>query len=151
MLRLEHGMPHGRRQVHVQQGQRPERVAGPLPTGVEVQIEATYNLQNAVGFAATSEGAIASMYASLGESTTSVLKNDVFFSAAFGVDTANVGIRSASAPVVTQTPQPTPVPPPPATPAPTPAIPAPTPSSGNSLCVSMTSALAALLVLALFW
>jgi len=120
-------------------------------TGAEVQIEATYNLQNAVGFAATSEGAIASMYASLGESTTSVLKNDVSFSAAFGVDTANVGVRSASAPVVTQTPQPTPVPPPPATPAPTPAIPAPTPSSGNSLCVSMTSVLAALLLLALFW
>jgi len=123
-------------------------------TGAEVQVEATFNLQKAPGFSANSEAEITNMYQALGESTVSIVKTDTSLAQQFGIDTANVGTRSATAPVQSQTPVPTPNPPPPPTPAPTPPPPTtvtPAPSSANSLRVSMTTVLAALLMLALFW
>jgi len=131
-------------------------------SGSEVQLEATYNLEKATGFAATSETAISSMYAQLSESTTTVLKEDASFASQFGVDQKNVGSRSASAPVITQTPSPTPNPPPPETkppppppattaPVPSTSAPSPKPSSAYSLHVPVTTVLAALFLLALFW
>lgn len=120
----------------------------------EVQVEATFNLRNAVGFAATSEGAIADAYAALATSAVSIIRTDRTFAEEYGVDTANVGTRAASAPVQTVTPAPTPSPPRPTTIAPTPPPPtteAPTPSSAYSLRVSMTTVLAALFLLVLYW
>ena len=65
----------------------------PFSDTTQVQVEATYNLRNAVGFPAFSEQAIADAYAALGLGTLDILKTDSMFAAAFGVDRANVGVR----------------------------------------------------------
>ena len=87
----------------------------PFSDTTQVQVEATYNLRNAVGFPAYSEQAIADAYAALGLGTLDILKTDSMFAAAFGVDRANVWVRSFSGPTMTQSPKPTPAPPPPTT------------------------------------
>eukprot|EP00759_Apiculatamorpha_spiralis_P009402 PhF_6_TR15995/c0_g1_i1/m.25119 len=123
---------------------------------VQVQVEASFELANAVGFSATSESAIVAAYAALGTETVNILKTDSTLAASFKIDSTNVGSKAASSPPVTSAPTPvpaTPAPPtPPSTPAPVVTV-APTaePSSASGLGMSLTALLAMLLLLALMW
>eukprot|EP00759_Apiculatamorpha_spiralis_P055834 PhF_6_TR7906/c0_g1_i1/m.11738 len=72
----------------------------------QVQVEASFDLSKAVGFAATTESDIVSAYSALSTETLTILKSDTTLTSSFNIDTKNVGSRVESAPISSATPSP---------------------------------------------